>query len=77
MSLVTPPRHLLKRKGGGGIFFMIASIHIEIDDETGEVMMTSAGDGLALELANEIIELAVNGGIEDFIGDEIEVMSKQ
>lgn len=56
---------------------MIASIHIEIDDKTGEVMMTSAGDGLALELANEIIELAVNGGIEDFIGDEIEVMSKQ
>ena len=45
---------------------MIASIHIEIDDETGEVMMTSAGDGLALELANEIIELAVNGGIRVF-----------
>ena len=56
---------------------MIASIHIEIDDETGEVMMTSAGDGLALELANEMIEMALNGGVEDFVGTEIEVMSKQ
>ena len=56
---------------------MIASIHIEIDDETGEVMMTTSGDGLALELANEMIEMALNGGVEDFVGTEIDIMSKQ
>jgi hypothetical protein len=56
---------------------MKASIHIEVDEETGDTMMTSSGDGYALELANEIIELAMNGGIDDFLGTEIETHTKQ
>ena len=56
---------------------MKASIQIEVDDKTGETMMTTVGDGCALELANEMIEMAINGGLDDFVGNEIETHTKQ
>ena len=56
---------------------MKASIHIEVDDDTGETMMTTMGEGDALELANDMIEMAINGGLDDFVGNEIETHTKQ
>ena len=56
---------------------MRANIQIDIDEDTGEVTMSSYGDGEALELANELIELAINGGLDSFVGTDLQIMNVQ
>jgi len=50
---------------------MKAVITIEVD-EFGEVVMYSHGDGYALVLANEMIEMVINGELDDFVGTDIQ-----
>ena len=50
---------------------MLASIHIQIE-ESGEVTMNTTGEGIALELANEMITMAINGAIDGLEGREIQ-----
>ena len=50
-----------------------ATVTIEVD-EHGEVVMYTSGDGYALVLAGEMIEMVINRELEDFVGTDIQRM---